>query len=832
MFRKQHYILALLLCCSFSGLLAQIKDTTRNLTKGVELVSQKENDTSFGRGFALLIGVSNYSYLPRLNYTDDDVYAFSNVLQSNPENRFNKKDIHILIDREATKANIKKELNLIFSNISDGDRFVFYFSGHGDAEKNSSKGYLLCVDCMPKTYMDDISDALSIEELNSILLPELANKKVKVYFIIDACKAGHGLLNFNNDEHTYKGNHSDQVFKLLSSHEKQESIERIFNDEGGRGVFSYYLTKGLSGAADINNDTFVDMYEIERYIDESIYNFPAEFNGGIDIQTPAFYFASKKENVLKVNRSNINVKSDSTEYNNFSSASRSIMGDNTDRFLANEGLSSRFPDLIYNYRSLFVSSETNVLTNHNRQIEHFIKDYNDFISSDISKEIKAEFQNMLIADISNLSQSFFNEYLDGSLFNHISDTELTDKLFFISSFNDFLIESVLPAFDDEKNFLSTPRNYFTNRGKFIKAYINFRKGTRDSFEESISLLNEILSYSQDKSYAYNLLGMVYIRQRKFDDALKALRKAIHISPSWSYPYRNTGALFNSISQRDSVIYYYNIALELNNRDAILMNNLGNYYFSINNYNSSEKYYRDAVNFDTAYSIAWNNLGRILLYKENIDSAKFAFSRSLSYAISEKDKIWPSINMASSFLQQNRYNDCRDYLDSAEIYSHSRNDFVYFWKGIMYSIIGKSDSALYFYRKSGEMNEMYSYESDFAIANEYFIRNSLDSCQFYLNKVCENSFSSNEAKSRAFSALAYLSYRKSDYKTVIELLDNSEESFYSHPDLVYAFLVMNIRFPNSYRNLTSTQNEIPEVPFCHFKFHLDKVFYLEYINLTN
>jgi len=79
--------------------------------------------------WAVIVGVANYPGNNDLDYTDDDAYDVRDVLLASTN--WEADHITMLIDNDATKANIYAAINWMEINGDDNDVFFFFFSGHG-----------------------------------------------------------------------------------------------------------------------------------------------------------------------------------------------------------------------------------------------------------------------------------------------------------------------------------------------------------------------------------------------------------------------------------------------------------------------------------------------------------------------------------------------------------------------------------------------------------------------------------------------------------------------------------------------------------------------------
>lgn len=219
---------------------------------------------------ALVIGVSQYQHIKGLNFADRDAIEFTNFLQENDGWGLKEENIQLLTNENAKQGDILMGLQWLLDISKPGEDVIFYFSGHGDVEKvgEEKKGFLLAHDSPKNNY--PIGGTLEISLLDSVLV-QLMQKEIKVWVIIDACRSGNLAGGISGKTQTLEAlakQWNSQV-RMLSAQPDQLSYEDSLWG-GGRGVFSYYLVKGMSGYANANNDTKVTLNELESYLGNNI----------------------------------------------------------------------------------------------------------------------------------------------------------------------------------------------------------------------------------------------------------------------------------------------------------------------------------------------------------------------------------------------------------------------------------------------------------------------------------------------------------------------------------------------------------------------------------
>jgi tetratricopeptide (TPR) repeat protein len=259
----RHHILILLLFLSNWGSSQQ---------KGATPVQTPEMPAS-ATTRAVVIGISDYQHpqIPDLRFAHRDAEAFDRFLQSPAGGNLPSGHIKLLLNEQATYGQMVAALDWLLEATREGENAIIFFSGHGDVETRSRNqlGFLLTWDtpaqaykagAYPLIYLQDIVQTLSLD------------RKAKVLVIADACRSGNLAGNQIGGTLLTNANLAQQFaneIKILSCQPNQYSIEGE-KWGNGRGVFSYYLTQGLSGNAEGNHDGIITLMELERYLEDFV----------------------------------------------------------------------------------------------------------------------------------------------------------------------------------------------------------------------------------------------------------------------------------------------------------------------------------------------------------------------------------------------------------------------------------------------------------------------------------------------------------------------------------------------------------------------------------
>ena len=239
-----------------------LKLDTRPTTVGPP-ATLKPGTVAVPRSYALVVGISQYPNLPaegQLSFPDRDAESMYSVLISAEGGQFPAENVHKLIGAQATLAKLHSELEQWLPSVAkEDDRVVIYFAGHGFVY--DGRAYLAPYDVNRQNIP---GTAYPMETLGKVIGGKIrARWKV---LLTDACHSGsitpeadraqvnRSLLDLNQT-----------LFSLTASRDREQSFEDA-RWGGGHGAFTYFVQKGLQGAADANGDGYVTADELAEYV--------------------------------------------------------------------------------------------------------------------------------------------------------------------------------------------------------------------------------------------------------------------------------------------------------------------------------------------------------------------------------------------------------------------------------------------------------------------------------------------------------------------------------------------------------------------------------------
>jgi WD40 repeat protein/uncharacterized caspase-like protein len=239
--------------------------------------TKKERSGSGPQHWAVVVGVSEYTNpgIPSLKYADKDAEALANFLRRPEGGGYDSDHMRVLLNKDATLANVKDALINFLNQAIDMDLVLIYFAGHGAPQPARPQNiYLLTSDSDPTALG---TSAFPMWDIPTILARYISAKRIIVF--TDACHSGNISVNFAtrgvgvseenlvNQQLTDLSKSKEGVVVFTASASGEVSQEF---PEMSHGVFTYYLLEGMEGKADYNNDYTVTINELMRYVEEQV----------------------------------------------------------------------------------------------------------------------------------------------------------------------------------------------------------------------------------------------------------------------------------------------------------------------------------------------------------------------------------------------------------------------------------------------------------------------------------------------------------------------------------------------------------------------------------
>jgi tetratricopeptide (TPR) repeat protein len=529
-----------------------------------------------GQTYALLVGISKYAKPElALQFADADASVFSQLLESPRGGGIPPGNILLLTDEKATTAAVRNGFqDFLKRRAGKNDTVVILIAGHGTVEVPGSRNaYILTYDSDPQ---DLKSTALPMAELQALFEDQLS-KVGRVLLFVDVCKAGtigtiHNTMVSSNVQQL--GDAEGDLFGLLASRPKEVSLEGP-QFGGGHGVFSYFVIKGMEGAADENHDGNVDANELIKYVSDQVEmatndkQHPREFGTyddsmqlsdlrkpGINIAHWRMLFDSRSGEPRYIAAANPapfffddQGAEDLTRFNAAVDAGRILPSDPDNAFGALQALQAQ-----------------------------------------ISPEQYQERKNQLEIALENKAQQVLLRYLEGD------ETPQSRA-----------------AFEEGARYMNAARS-LTGESLYLEGRQDFFQGRALMFDKKYTdaapLLEDSVRIDPGGAYGFNALGIAYLEQAQYDKALPAFHDAIRRAQHWSYPLHNAALAYVELGDYKSAIRAYQDAIKLTPQYSYLPYNLGLVYQRLNRRNDAEAAYRKALMLEPNSAEPYNALGTL------------------------------------------------------------------------------------------------------------------------------------------------------------------------------------------------------------------------------
>jgi len=600
--------------------------------------------------YAVVIGIASYENknIRQLVYSDKDAQLFAQWLQSSSGGNVPLSNIRILLNEQATIAAIYNALDWLKEQCNEGDEVYFYFSGHGDVETvdQKNKGYLLAYNTPPHNYPNN---AVSVEQLNTDANFLTLQKKAKIIIITDACHSGKLAGDF------FKGRQwvAQQLQQVLNNEIRmascaadEEAAEGEFWD-GGRGVFSYYLLRGLYGLADKMKDGQITFAEIQEYVEASIKR--DEFLQLLKHKQAPVTDGNPLLVLSKVDTSTIPQfqKTKTTEeiirepIDNFFNHAATYPLEN---FIAFDSLPPLTENTFANYiieQCIIQDTIEQTYTEQTGEKKIYLNAYSDTLqmlrkqlltNTSLQKQFNERFAEL----VQNNAQSMINAYLNGE------EAELEKRQYYYSgarNYKDFLpmikvALTLIPSNHHLAGVLQINMHYLS--GVLARLQLATSKKKDSLVKAAFRHQYKTLELEPYAAYVHNELANLYVHQKKFDSAqyhfdfasamastwaipwsnqirmnlmLKnnkkatmALHKADSLQPNLSYVYMNAGILMEREQKPLEAMSYYLRASKLNKVHYLPFERLGYLYLQAGDYQNANRYFSSAASLKNDFAV--------------------------------------------------------------------------------------------------------------------------------------------------------------------------------------------------------------------------------------
>ncbi|NNE81499.1 MAG: DUF4384 domain-containing protein [Silicimonas sp.] len=244
------------------------------------------SDALAEKTFGLVIGIDDYTYIPKLHGAVNDALDIANTLRGLGA------DVTLLTDGEATRAAVLGSWQDILNRAKPGDRLVISYAGHGSNEPEQTAGSerdgrdenFLLAGFAPRG--EAAGQRIRDDEIADLLAQSAG---LDVIFVADACHSGTVTRNLQPalgyryvEAETLEADPlpppppparaegKDSVVLFLAAVSETEKVPEVMIDGTPRGALSYAFSSGLRGAADFDGNGTVTKGELETHVRRTV----------------------------------------------------------------------------------------------------------------------------------------------------------------------------------------------------------------------------------------------------------------------------------------------------------------------------------------------------------------------------------------------------------------------------------------------------------------------------------------------------------------------------------------------------------------------------------
>jgi hypothetical protein len=233
-----------------------------------------------GKKYALIIGISKYrnnsGNLANLKFADADAVSLHKFLQQPGGGRFSPDNMRLLLNEQATAANVRQAMTSFISQAGADDLLLIFVAGHGAPDPFAPQNlYFIAHD----TNVDDMArTALAMKEFQKYLEQNVRARRLVL--LVDTChsagltgsggEATRGLGNNLISLYIEKMLYQEEGKAVITSSDVNELSQESTRWGNGHGVFTHFLLEGMQGKADSNTDRLVTVGELFRFVRQKV----------------------------------------------------------------------------------------------------------------------------------------------------------------------------------------------------------------------------------------------------------------------------------------------------------------------------------------------------------------------------------------------------------------------------------------------------------------------------------------------------------------------------------------------------------------------------------
>lgn len=457
------------------------------------------------RKLALVIGISDYPNIKKLQFADKDAKDFASYLIDKKGMNLPKENVKLYVNSKATRATILYEgLNWLAEELRPGDEAYIFFSGHGDVTNMDAQqdilktGYLLTYESEKDKYE---TTALKMEDFLKEFHLIASKKKATVRVIMDVCHSGIGMKSGGILSMMEMVGQFDPDKQILITSCKYDQLSYEY-ESLQNGVFTYFLMQGLKGAADEDGDEIVTLDELTSYSSKNVKRYVKKRNN--TLQSPEF--KGKDSHWLGFIPEGYEGEADLDRIHSGGSSDKGVKkGVDRSTLKTDPKVAQLIKDIEHNGIS-------------SAEIEKAFNVYNNYPQNTpgqaaTKRKMKRDLVALMVSSADKAITSYFQK--EGAVM----------KRDYYKPVSEYYLKSAKLLGEDHYQYNTVLAKYFFTEALLLKTIYPNDPKILDKLQTSLTL-------QPSTSYTLNEIGNIYFARGDYKKALNYYEKASRISPTW------------------------------------------------------------------------------------------------------------------------------------------------------------------------------------------------------------------------------------------------------------------------------------------------------------
>jgi protein O-mannosyl-transferase len=230
---------------------------------------------------------------------------------------------------------------------------------------------------------------------------------------------------------------------------------------------------------------------------------------------------------------------------------------------------------------------------------------------------------------------------------------------------------------------------------FVSVYAFFAVQRQQVFRDSITLWEDAVRKSPNKTRTYINLGVMLHKSHRLEEARRIMEQTLGKRPKDNpLVHYNLGVVYSDLGRYEKAIIHLGEYLKVNPKDAQANNEMGAVYLRKGLLEESGSYFKRALEIRSTFAPAHAGLGDVFLKEGMIDEAISEYKKAIHL---DPDLAKVHLRLAEAYLRKGMVKEARFEMKQAMTLSPEPD--TYAGLGVIYLHENRLDQAIDFFRKA-------------------------------------------------------------------------------------------------------------------------------------